>query len=733
MQKDALNNVHITDEQVLMTPEQLKAAFPLSLQQEAQIADSRKTISDIIAGRDPRLLVVCGPCSIHDPETALEYARRFKALAAEVSDSLYLVMRVYFEKPRTTVGWKGLINDPHMDGSFDVEAGLQIARKLLLELVNMGLPLATEALDPNSPQYLGDLFSWSAIGARTTESQTHREMASGLSMPVGFKNGTDGSLATAINAMRAAAQPHRFVGINQAGQVALLQTQGNPDGHVILRGGKAPNYSPADVAQCEKEMEQAGLRPSLMVDCSHGNSNKDYRRQPAVAESVVAQIKDGNRSIIGLMIESNIHEGNQSSEQPRSEMKYGVSVTDACISWEMTDALLREIHQDLNGLLTARVLKRFIMVAELTALRDQIDEVDKALLNLLAKRLELVAEVGEVKSRFGLPIYVPEREASMLASRRAEAEALGVPPDLIEDVLRRVMRESYSSENDKGFKTLCPSLRPVVIVGGGGQMGRLFEKMLTLSGYQVRILEQHDWDRAADIVADAGMVIVSVPIHVTEQVIGKLPPLPKDCILVDLASVKNGPLQAMLAAHDGPVLGLHPMFGPDSGSLAKQVVVWCDGRKPEAYQWFLEQIQVWGARLHRISAVEHDQNMAFIQALRHFATFAYGLHLAEENVQLEQLLALSSPIYRLELAMVGRLFAQDPQLYADIIMSSERNLALIKRYYKRFGEAIELLEQGDKQAFIDSFRKVEHWFGDYAQRFQSESRVLLRQANDNRQ
>ncbi|EEJ7322408.1 bifunctional chorismate mutase/prephenate dehydrogenase, partial [Salmonella enterica] len=235
-----------------------------------------------------------------------------------------------------------------------------------------------------------------------------------------------------------------------------------------------------------------------------------------------------------------------------------------------------------------------------------------------------------------------------------------------------------------------------------------------------------------DIVADAGMVIVSVPIHVTEQVIAQLPPLPSDCILVDLASVKSDPLQAMLAAHDGPVLGLHPMFGPDSGSLAKQVVVWCDGRQPEAYQWFLEQIQVWGARLHRISAVEHDQNMAFIQALRHFATFAYGLHLAEENVQLEQLLALSSPIYRLELAMVGRLFAQDPQLYADIIMSSERNLALIKRYYKRFGDAIGLLEQGDKQAFIDSFRKVEHWFGDYARRFQNESRVLLRQANDSR-
>ncbi|MEW7311969.1 3-deoxy-7-phosphoheptulonate synthase AroF [Buttiauxella gaviniae] len=354
MQKDALNNVHISDEQVLITPDQLKAEFPLTADQEAQIEQSRQTISNIIAGSDPRLLVVCGPCSIHDPEAAIEYARRFKTLSEQVSDSLYLVMRVYFEKPRTTVGWKGLINDPHMDGSFDVEAGLKIARHLLVELVSMGLPLATEALDPNSPQYLGDLFSWSAIGARTTESQTHREMASGLSMPVGFKNGTDGSLGTAINAMRAASMPHRFVGINQAGQVCLLQTQGNPDGHVILRGGKAPNYSPADVAQCEKEMTQAGLRPALMIDCSHGNSNKDYRRQPGVAESAVAQIKDGNRSIIGLMIESNIHEGNQSSEQPRSTMKYGVSVTDACIDWETTENLLREIHLDLNGTLAAR-------------------------------------------------------------------------------------------------------------------------------------------------------------------------------------------------------------------------------------------------------------------------------------------------------------------------------------------------------------------------------------------
>ncbi|MFZ4835837.1 3-deoxy-7-phosphoheptulonate synthase [Rouxiella sp. Mn2063] len=354
MEKDALNNVHISAEQVLITPEELKKQFPLSEENKDSIAQSRKTIADIVAGRDPRLLVVCGPCSIHDPDAAIDYARHLKTLATELSDRLYIVMRVYFEKPRTTVGWKGLINDPHMDGTFDVEAGLHIARNLLLQLVELGLPLATEALDPNSPQYLGDLFSWSAIGARTTESQTHREMASGLSMPVGFKNGTDGSLGTAINAMRAAAMSHRFVGINQAGQVCLLQTQGNPDGHVILRGGKTPNYGPQDVLECEKQMRDAGLKPSLMVDCSHGNSNKDYRRQPLVAQSVIEQIKAGNRSITGLMLESNIHEGNQSSEQPRADMRYGVSVTDACINWESTVTLLKNMHDELGDSLAAR-------------------------------------------------------------------------------------------------------------------------------------------------------------------------------------------------------------------------------------------------------------------------------------------------------------------------------------------------------------------------------------------
>lgn len=356
MQKDAINNVNICSEQVLITPDELKAKFPLTEQQSQQITQSRSIISNILRGKDKRLLVVCGPCSIHDPQAAIEYAHKLKALSDQLNDQLYIVMRVYFEKPRTTVGWKGLISDPRMDGSFDMEQGLLIARELLLTLVSMGLPLATEALDPNNPQYLGDLFSWSAIGARTTESQTHREMASGLSMPVGFKNGTDGSLETAINAMKAASMSHRFMGINQAGQVCLLQTQGNPDGHVILRGGKTPNYHADDIAQCEVQMQKAGLRPVLMVDCSHGNSSKDYRRQPLVVDSVLEQIHAGNESIIGVMLESHLHEGNQSSEQPRSAMKYGVSVTDACIDWDTTDQLLRKMHQSLSPVLTARAV-----------------------------------------------------------------------------------------------------------------------------------------------------------------------------------------------------------------------------------------------------------------------------------------------------------------------------------------------------------------------------------------
>ena len=342
MQKDALNNVHITDEQVLMTPEQLKAAFPLSLQQEAQIADSRKTISDIIAGRDPRLLVVCGPCSIHDPETALEYARRFKALAAEVSDSLYLVMRVYFEKPRTTVGWKGLINDPHMDNSFQINDGLRIARKLLLDINDSGLPAAGEFLDMITPQYLADLMSWGAIGARTTESQVHRELASGLSCPVGFKNGTDGTIKVAIDAINAAGAPHCFLSVTKWGHSAIVNTSGNGDCHIILRGGKEPNYSAKHVAEVKEGLNKAGLPAQVMIDFSHANSSKQFKKQMDVCADVCQQIAGGEKAIIGVMVESHLVEGNQSLESGEP-LAYGKSITEACIGWEDTDALLRQL------------------------------------------------------------------------------------------------------------------------------------------------------------------------------------------------------------------------------------------------------------------------------------------------------------------------------------------------------------------------------------------------------
>ncbi|MDY4279719.1 MAG: 3-deoxy-7-phosphoheptulonate synthase [[Pasteurella] mairii] len=346
--KDSIHNVNIVNEKVLITPKELKEKLPLPAALRSQIEKSRQEIADIIHKKDPRLLVVIGPCSIHDPLAAIEYAQQLKVLSDELKDQLYIVMRVYFEKPRTTVGWKGLINDPKIDGTFDVEHGLHISRQLLLELSELGLPLATEALDPITPQYMADLFSWSAIGARTTESQTHRELASGLSMAVGFKNGTDGSLATAINAMKAASMGHSFIGINQQGQVNLLHTAGNPNGHVILRGGKKPNYAAEFVQQCEEELTKAGLESAIMIDCSHGNSNKDYRRQPIVAEDAVQQIVNGNRSIVGLMLESNLNAGNQSAEQPVCDMKYGVSITDACIDWQTTEQLLRKISDELK-------------------------------------------------------------------------------------------------------------------------------------------------------------------------------------------------------------------------------------------------------------------------------------------------------------------------------------------------------------------------------------------------
>lgn len=353
--KSTLNDIHVNAEEVLITPQQLREQLPLNQSGRDYVTQARQIISNIIHKKDPRLLVISGPCSVHDVAAAKEYARHLKTLHDKYQDTLYIVMRVYFEKPRTTVGWKGLINDPHMDGSFDVEAGLRKARELLLYLTDIGLPLATEALDPISPQYLAELFSWSAIGARTTESQTHREMASGLSMPIGFKNGTNGSLDVAINALQSAASAHRFMGINRQGQVALIKTSGNPDGHVILRGGKQPNYDSVNVAICEQQLSKQGLVPGIVIDCSHSNSNKDYQRQPLVADNVFNQICDGNKSIIGIMLESNINAGNQSAELPKDELQYGVSVTDACIDLTQTEALLSAANDKLATVLSARI------------------------------------------------------------------------------------------------------------------------------------------------------------------------------------------------------------------------------------------------------------------------------------------------------------------------------------------------------------------------------------------
>jgi 3-deoxy-7-phosphoheptulonate synthase len=345
----ALENLNVVSQHTLLSPTQLHEDIPASARASQTVSAARRTLADILSGRDPRLLVVVGPCSIHDIPAAMEYAQRLKGLADELSDQLFLVMRVYFEKPRTTVGWKGLINDPRMDDSFHIEEGLRLARRLLIDINDLGLPCGTEALDPNTPQYLGDLIAWSAIGARTTESQTHREMASGLSSPVGFKNGTDGDLEVALNAMLSAAQPHAFLGINGAGQVAVTQTRGNAFGHLILRGGTNPNYDSVAVAQAEAALAAAKLPVNIVVDCSHANSRKNHALQALVLKDVVHQVADGNRAIKGVMLESNLFEGTQKLGA-REDLRYGVSITDACMGWDTTATCLREAAARLRAI-----------------------------------------------------------------------------------------------------------------------------------------------------------------------------------------------------------------------------------------------------------------------------------------------------------------------------------------------------------------------------------------------
>lgn len=356
MSHSRIHNVNVASQKILVAPAALRDTVQVSDEIYRRVAETRSTIEAILDRRDHRLMVVIGPCSIHDVDAAMDYARRLKAVADKVGDTLYLVMRVYFEKPRTTVGWKGLINDPHLDDSFDIESGLTIGRTLLRDILDLGLPTATEALDPITPQYMQDLISWSAIGARTTESQTHREMASGLSSAVGFKNGTDGGLDVAINAMKSVSNPHRFLGINSDGKVSVFETRGNAYGHIVLRGGSAgPNYDSVHIALCEQALEKASLPSNIMVDCSHANSEKKPELQPLVADNVANQIIEGNRSIIGMMLESNLKAGNQSIPQNLDELEYGLSVTDGCIDWETTETLLTDLAEKLRAPLRQRI------------------------------------------------------------------------------------------------------------------------------------------------------------------------------------------------------------------------------------------------------------------------------------------------------------------------------------------------------------------------------------------
>ncbi|MCH9665412.1 MAG: 3-deoxy-7-phosphoheptulonate synthase [Gammaproteobacteria bacterium] len=351
----AVYNVNVASEKVIITPEELKKQLPLTTKAGENVVRARAVVDNILDGKDPRLMIVIGPCSIHDMQAAYEYAEKLKELSAKVDDCLYLIMRVYFEKPRTTVGWKGLINDPGMDDSFDINKGLKYGRKLLLDLAEMDMPTATEALNAIVPQYVQDLICWTAIGARTTESQTHREMSSGLSTAVGFKNGTDGNLTVAINALESALHPHSFLGINNAGQVAVLKTKGNTKAHIVLRGGGGKtNFDSVSVAHCESELKKNKLKPNIMIDASHANSGKNHKHQPLVVEDVMNQVLKGNKAIIGLMIESNLHEGNQSILADKSKMKYGVSVTDACIDWKTTEKVLLESAAKLREIIPQR-------------------------------------------------------------------------------------------------------------------------------------------------------------------------------------------------------------------------------------------------------------------------------------------------------------------------------------------------------------------------------------------
>jgi chorismate mutase/prephenate dehydrogenase len=378
----------------------------------------------------------------------------------------------------------------------------------------------------------------------------------------------------------------------------------------------------------------------------------------------------------------------------------------------------------------SKLMDKESIAPQLEALRNEIDEIDSQLVELLAKRRKVTTKVGELKSQVGMPIYAPERETQLLTLRRQQAMEAGVSPELIEDILRRLMRDSYISQDASGYQCVNTECKKIVVIGGSGQLGKVFVDLFERSSYQVEVLEQNDWPESDSILDGAGVVIVAVPIRLTSMIIQKLSCLPQECILADVTSVKEMPLYEMMKVHKGPVVGLHPMFGPDVSGLIKQTIITCEGRSPEQYNWLLKQFQVWGAKIYPVDALAHDQAMSMVQVMRHFSTIAYGYHLMTEGADISQLVEMSSPIYRLELIMVGRLFAQDPVLYTDIIFSNHDNVAMMKRFAYRFLELLEDVEMGDKDAFVTMFSQVADWFGDYADIFLQESKAMLLKANE---
>ena len=375
-------------------------------------------------------------------------------------------------------------------------------------------------------------------------------------------------------------------------------------------------------------------------------------------------------------------------------------------------------------------MEKHVFDEKLAGLRNEIDDIDSQLVNLLKKRRTVTTKVGALKNEVGMPIYAPEREEALLTKRRQQAQEAGLNPDVIEDVLRRLMSDSYLSQDSSGYLCVNPDCKKIVVIGGKGQLGKIFVDLFTRSNYQVEIMEQEDWCNSETIFTNASVVIVAVPIRLTTTIIQRLNSLPDECILADVTSIKESPLYEMLKVHKGPVVGLHPMFGPDVASLVKQTVIACEGRKPDSYQWLLQQIEVWGAKIYSVDAAAHDQAMAMVQVMRHFSTIAYGYHLMTEGADIAQLVEMSSPIYRLELIMVGRLFAQSPVLYSDIIFSNADNIHMMKRFAYRFLELLEDVEMGDKDSFIDMFNQVSDWFGDYAGDFLKESKAMLLKANE---